>query len=660
MDASNPIPILLRGGPVAGEPDAALLDRFRAGEPGVAEAAFAVLVERHAAMVRRTCRRVTGDHHDAEDAAQAAFLLLARSARSIRAGDSLAGWLHGTARRLAARVVADAARRRRRERRSVELAPRSAEGLARVDPWAEVHEAVDRLPERYRLPILLCHFEGLSYAEAADRLACPVRTVQTRLARGRARMRGHLKRRGVDLAPGLAALARPADPALPAWAARVARAVVRSRAGDPSLLSPTTLALASGALRSMRLTRILIGSIAAATVALGGAGGMLALAQVAGKPSAPPVAGAVEPPPPAQAQALVPDPPPTITILLADAPPPIAGDSPAAGLARGLFRRPLVRPNGTFQFRLFLFDIAGGRTTLIVDEPGQGHAYCGSAQWSGDGSRIYFDATPLTRWSESRLMSVDPGEAPQLGHLGFGNSPSPSPDGRRLAYLSNRGQDGRGVYIRPLEPGGEARSVPLEVYGRPRWSPDGKHILVAGFGNPCELSVVDAETREVRPVRLPGRKFFGIPSWVDGSTIAVAVGAEEKARVIDLPNPEPAAPVGSEARAEAVARVDVSDPEHASIARIEWRRGEGGDFSPSDPVIDPKSGRCWFVGMRFRDGKPDGEAIFEGPQVVRGVARSEFKQVGFPTWEHEVGELALSPDGRFIVFQSDRHDTYRP
>jgi RNA polymerase sigma factor (sigma-70 family) len=137
---------LFQVGSFAGLPDGALLDRFIGGPADIAEAAFTALVERHGAMVRRTCRQVTGDHHDAEDAAQATFLVLARSARSVRSTESLPAWLHGVACRVSARALADAVRRRARARRSVELAA-AAEATPRGEPWPEVHEELARLPE---------------------------------------------------------------------------------------------------------------------------------------------------------------------------------------------------------------------------------------------------------------------------------------------------------------------------------------------------------------------------------------------------------------------------------------------------------------------------------------------------------------------------------
>ena len=176
-------------GTVASMNNAGLLGRFL-GRDAIAEAAFAALVRRHAPMVLRVCRDVTGDPHDAEDAAQATFLVLARTAGSIRRGDSIANWLFGTA-RASPPAVRDAARRRRHERRYAESARASSVGGYRGQRsgMGRSVRGAGPLPDRYRAPIVLCDLEGLTHEQAAVSLVCPSRTLQTRLYRGRERLR---------------------------------------------------------------------------------------------------------------------------------------------------------------------------------------------------------------------------------------------------------------------------------------------------------------------------------------------------------------------------------------------------------------------------------------------------------------------------------------
>ncbi|MHB1560695.1 MAG: sigma-70 family RNA polymerase sigma factor [Isosphaeraceae bacterium] len=200
---------LFAAGALGGLTDGQLLDRFlrgrrdadansSAGAAADAEAAFAAIVERHGAMVWQVCRSVLGDRHDAEDACQAAFLVLARRAGAIRQGESVASWLYGVARRVALRARRDASRRRELERRRLErLASNEPTSPPTADPWPELYEELDRLPEPFRAAVVSCDLEGLTYEQAAVLLGCPVGTVQSRLARGRSRLRNRLERRGI-------------------------------------------------------------------------------------------------------------------------------------------------------------------------------------------------------------------------------------------------------------------------------------------------------------------------------------------------------------------------------------------------------------------------------------------------------------------------------
>src|SRR5262245_46307337 len=170
-----------------GVPDADLLRRFAATRD---EAAFELLVRRHADLVWKVCRGVLRQDADAEDAFQATFLALARRADAIRT-PCAAGWLQ--------RVAVHAALKQKAKRfRNAEF-PEQVESVAARDPElaAVVHEELANLPEAFRLPVLLCDLEGHTHAEAAKQLGWPIGTVSGRLSRARDRLRERLTRRGV-------------------------------------------------------------------------------------------------------------------------------------------------------------------------------------------------------------------------------------------------------------------------------------------------------------------------------------------------------------------------------------------------------------------------------------------------------------------------------
>ncbi len=283
---------LFQLGTLTGLPDGALLDRFRLGPAEEAEAAFTALVDRHGPMVMQVCRRILGDRHDAEDAAQATFLVLARQARIIRRGDSVASWLYGTAARVAGQARRDAARRRARERRGAEAAMMNrraeSEETGGSDAWPELYEELGRLPDRFRLPVLLCHLEGLSYEQAAQRLGCPVRTVQSRLARAREKLRARLVRRGLgpDSVAGIVAATTrieilPSTALSETWKQTTVTAAVRYAAGETAatLVSGSVAALIEGATKAMIVQRLLRATAAVfliGAVASGAGMGLLA------------------------------------------------------------------------------------------------------------------------------------------------------------------------------------------------------------------------------------------------------------------------------------------------------------------------------------------------------------------------------------------------
>lgn len=225
----------------AEESDAHLVERFLTlGD----EVAFEMLLERHGPMVLGVCRRLLHDSHQIDDAFQATFLVLVRRANTIARRDSVGSWLHGVARRVALRVRSRSARQQACEKARAEMiAAKSMAEPPRDDLSAVLGEEVQRLPQKYRMPMVLCYLEGKTNEEAARQLGCPAGTVFTRLSRGREMLRGRLVRRGVVLtstALAGAVTAETAGAAVPsalrvATLAEASKAALGKAAGSPAV-----------------------------------------------------------------------------------------------------------------------------------------------------------------------------------------------------------------------------------------------------------------------------------------------------------------------------------------------------------------------------------------------------------------------------------------
>ena len=240
--------------------DGELLRRFVADRD---ETAFAQLVARHAAQVIGVCRRALGNEQDAEDAFQATFLVLARKAASVRQAKSLPAWLYQTAYRIALR--ARAARSRRKEQSF------GAETMIPVETFSQIasehelsvlDEELNRLPEKYRLPLFLCCVEGKPREQAAVQLGLSEGAVKGRLERGRQLLRRRLMLRGVSLSvalgivAGLQSSAHAAQTVAPSLIAATVQAGMQYAAGNSALglVSQNALFLANGSLQVMSLT----------------------------------------------------------------------------------------------------------------------------------------------------------------------------------------------------------------------------------------------------------------------------------------------------------------------------------------------------------------------------------------------------------------------
>jgi len=262
----------LADGPADGAADADLVERFLAGDEGT----FEPLVRRHGPMVYRVCLRTAGHAQDAEDAFQATFLVLARNPRAVRNRASLASWLHGTARRIALKAKTAAAARQRRER----SAPTDRGDPTRDETAAALDEELGRLPDRWRLPLVLCYLEGRTQDEAAAVLGWSRITLRRRLDEARDALGARLVRRGVSPA-ALAAC----DADVPAAAVE---AVVRAATGGLACVPSRILTLMKGVGVTMTLTRAILAGATACLVAVVGLSA--SLSSQPGRPASP-VAG---------------------------------------------------------------------------------------------------------------------------------------------------------------------------------------------------------------------------------------------------------------------------------------------------------------------------------------------------------------------------------
>jgi RNA polymerase sigma factor (sigma-70 family) len=383
-DLWGPLRRLGRHGPAAGseESDEALLERF-AGRRD--EAAFAELLRRHGPRVWGVCRRGLPSAADAEDAFQATFLVLARKANAVRRRASVASWLHG----VALRVVACARRRSGRpppDQR--DLPARSVEApedeAARQEFRRVLDEEVGRLPEKYRMPVVLCYFDGESNESAARRLGWPAGTVCGRLARARDLLRKRLTRRGVALtAGGLGAgLANPSEAVPAALAALTPQTVLRVLAVPPAAgaaVAPTVVALAQGVIRSMTMTKLKLASLTVLSgfviLALGVGAANRSWRVVGGHAEAAQVPGNLPPPahpdpPPAELPERPAGPPELADLLDPNrkaTPEPLTAGKDAATLLKDLLtaRRDAARQEAEARYQEFM---VGRRTPAVLLE----------------------------------------------------------------------------------------------------------------------------------------------------------------------------------------------------------------------------------------------------------------------------------------------------
>jgi RNA polymerase sigma factor (sigma-70 family) len=261
--------------PEARETDGQLLTRFVAGRD---EIAFAALVRRYEPLVFGVCRRVLRNHHDAEDAFQATFLVLARKAGNVAKRETLGCWLSRVAYHVALEVRAVNTRRQARE---TSLADIPHPELSPPEPhdWRSLlDEELNRLPVKYRSAIVLCELEGRPRKEVAGLLGLPEGTLSSRLAMARKMLGERLTRRGLTLtgtALTTALAPVPAPAASTALLATTVRAALLVAAGQSASVTTPAAILMNGVLKTMFLQKLKVLTAAVLMTATLCAGGFV-------------------------------------------------------------------------------------------------------------------------------------------------------------------------------------------------------------------------------------------------------------------------------------------------------------------------------------------------------------------------------------------------
>jgi RNA polymerase sigma factor (sigma-70 family) len=255
-----------------GMTDEELLTRFLDGRD---DAALAALIRRHGPMVWGVCCRLLRSHHDAEDAFQATFLVLVQKAATLPNREKIGNWLYGVAHQTAVRMRAVAAKRGGRERQvTVMPDPTTAEPYAWNDLWPVLDEELSRLPDKYRVLIVLCDLEGVTRKEVARQLNLPEGTAASRLAAARAMLAKRLARRGIVVSSVLLGAVLCQKSAWASGSTTVITSTIKAAtlvaAGQAAagVISPTVVALKTGVTMAMFMTKIKTGMAVALVVGL--------------------------------------------------------------------------------------------------------------------------------------------------------------------------------------------------------------------------------------------------------------------------------------------------------------------------------------------------------------------------------------------------------
>jgi RNA polymerase sigma factor (sigma-70 family) len=617
----------LRGaGPEDG--DGRLLQRFVALRD---EAAFAELLGRHGSMVLAACRRVLGDGPDAEDAFQATFLVLVQKASGLRDAGTLASWLYGVAVRVARKARTSEARRRARERQAIPMRPPDElEAAIGRDLRPVLDKELERLPEKYRAPLVLCYLEGHTQEEAARKLGWSNGTVRGRLARAREMLRKRLVRRG--LAPTAAALtavlSKEATAAVPVALFDTTLKTALGCAARTGTVAAPVAALTKGALNAMLWSKCKAALLVVVTlgVLVAGAGGMVHQALTAR-----PAEEKAEPVAPKEKET------PDHCDFLGDPLPPGA-----------LARLGTNRLRNDHPFYVVAF--ADGGKTLVA---------------AGEGRKIRF-------WDATTGRDVGPAEDLDEKITGW-TCIAVSPDGKTLA-LGGAGSD------RPDADLENQKVFPPVIFlidARTRkeirrlegnaielaFSPDGK-LLAASTGEACQLWEVSTGKRLHRIGEKTG--VWTLAFSPDGKTLA---GEGRRDRIVRFWETDTGKEIGQLPEQENVVAALAFSPDGKTLAVGTFANRERKPASPGDVQLWDVASRKPTVQVKSHHSVQSLAFSHDGKTLaVSGIERNHFRD-SVCLWDVDAGKqkdvfdlavgeargVAFSPDDKIVAVAAGHH-----